>query len=129
MRQDKTDCKSIQRTIAAARQPSPLQLAHIEGCPQCAALQHRFQQLDTLVNQATADLVPAGFSERLMARIPRATSARAETVTPVSDRLLAAFSHSRLLRNIAIALAMVLGIGQLVQFILGIFFVSMIAAM
>lgn len=129
MNQDKPHCKAVQPLITAAQPLTPGQLEHVADCQQCATLQVRMQQLDQLVNRATADLVPAGFNQRLMARLSREAAVQTQTAPPVGDKLLALFSHSRLLRTIAISLGMALGIGQLVQLILGIFFVSVMAAM
>lgn len=127
MTQDKTLCEFVQRDIAIGQALKPSQLAHIEHCQQCAVTLSNFQKLDRAFYQATANLVPDNFLERLMKQIPRAGVS--ETYFPFSDEILALFSRHRLLRTITISLGIALGIGQLVQFILGIFFVSMMAAM
>lgn len=129
MMKEKINCKSIQRAIASAQPFSPSQLEHVNNCLQCSTLQQRTQQLDHLVMQATANSVPDGFCERFMERLSRDSSVGTETCKPIADNLMAVLAHSRLLRTIAISLGMALGIGQLIQIILGIFFVSMMAAM
>lgn len=67
------------------------------------------------------------FLERVMKQI--ANPGVSGSYFPFSDEILALFSRYRLLRTITISLGIALGIGQLVQLILGIFFVNMLTAM
>ena len=129
MTQDETHCDAIQQHIATGQELSPAQLVHIQQCRQCAVLRGNIQKLDSAFRQSTANLVPDGFLERFMEQLQQVDAEATEPYFPFSDKLLALFSHSRPLRTLAISLGMALGIGQLVQFILGIFFVSMMAAM
>lgn len=129
MTRNQTYCEAIQQSIAIGQELKPSQLVHIQQCRQCAVLRDNIQKLDRALGQATANLVPDGFVERLMPQLQQLNAAETEIYFPFSDKLLPLFSHSRLLRTLAITLGMAVGIGQLVQFILGIFFVSMMAAM
>ncbi|MEJ2362781.1 MAG: hypothetical protein P8Z75_15460 [Gammaproteobacteria bacterium] len=129
MSRNKHTCHSVQRNFAAGCGLNPAQQLHLQHCPHCAQVAQQFQRVDTLVDRASENLVPTGFSERLMAHMPTLPAVEIAGDVPVCDKLLARFSHSRLLRNIAISLGIALGIGQLIQLVLGIFFVSMMAAM
>jgi len=85
------------------------------------------QQLDELVEQATHNLVPPGFVERVMARLP-ATAVIANSESLLGERLLAMISRSRTLQTLLLGLGMAIGFTQIVRFFLSIFIASMAAA-
>ncbi|MEJ2397996.1 MAG: hypothetical protein P8Z67_07055 [Gammaproteobacteria bacterium] len=70
MSRNKHTCHSVQRNFAAGCGLNPAQQLHLQHCPHCAQVAQQFQRLDTLVDRASENLVPTGFSERLMAHMP-----------------------------------------------------------
>ena len=128
MTSNETLCDVIQQALAVGEQLSPLQIAHVTACAQCTALQREIQTLDSLVAQATRDLVPQGFIDRVMAQLP-APGSRPDAGKLFGEKLLAMLPHSRLLQTLALGLGAALGISHIVQFVLGIFITSMVAAL
>ena len=128
MTTDNTLCEVIQQTIAVEQTLTEAQIAHIKSCAPCTATFSEIRQLDNLVEQATYNLVPQGFVERVMARISKPTS------FPLSERqfgekLLAMFSRSRLVQTLALGLGTLIGVSHIVQFVLGLFITSVAAAL
>jgi len=127
MTTNETNCETIQETIALAHTLTQAQKAHLATCTHCQRVQQQMQQLDSLVEQATQDLVPQGFVERVMARLPGSTpSLNSESL--LGEKLLAMVSRSRLLQTLLLGLGMVVGITHIVRFFVSIFIASMAAA-
>ena len=88
MTSNETLCDVIQQALAVGEQLSPLQIAHVTACAQCTALQREIQTLDSLVAQATRDLVPQGFIDRVMAQsTPEECDAMGEQMRRIVDML------------------------------------------
>ena len=122
MTTNETNCETIQETIALAHTLTQAQKAHLATCTHCQRVQQQMQQLDSLVEQATQDLV-----ERVMARLPGSTpSLNSESL--LGEKLLAMVSRSRLLQTLLLGLGMVVGITHIVRFFVSIFIASMAAA-
>jgi hypothetical protein len=128
MTTDDTLCEVIQQTIAVEETLTEAQIAHIKTCAPCATALSQIRQLDNLVEQATYNLVPQDFAERVMAHLPNPVT------FPISERLLgekllAMFSRSRLVQTLALGLGTLLGVSHIVQFVLGLFITSIAAAL
>ena len=129
MTSNETQCDVIQQAIAIGQPLSDAQMRHITACAQCASLQRHIQTLDNLVEQTTGVLVSPGFVERVMARLPASSTSIADSSTWLEERLPAIFSRSRLLRTVALGVAVLVGISQAVQFFFGIFIFTMAVAL
>jgi hypothetical protein len=128
MTNDETFCDLTQQAIAVKQSLSDVQLAHIKSCAQCRLQQHEFQHLDSLVDHATLNLVPDGFVERVMARLPTALAYPGDE-NLLDEKLLAMFTRSRLLRTVLLGLGMAVGLNYVVQIFLSLFITTIAAAL
>lgn len=124
---DDLNCNTIRQTIAIGDALTQAQKAHVSSCMQCLSVHRQMLQLDGLVKRSIPELVPQGFSERVMARLP-AIAASANNENLLGEKLLAMVSQSRMLQTLLLGLGMAVGFTQIVRFFLSIFIASMAAA-
>ncbi len=127
MTSNEIHCEAIQQLIAVGETLTQAQHTHVTTCSQCQQVQLQMQQLDELVEQATHNLVPQGFVERVMAHIP-GTAVIINSESLLGEKLLSMISRSRTLQTLLLGLGMAIGFTQIIRFILSIFIASMVAA-
>jgi hypothetical protein len=74
-----SSCNSVQEEIAWGRALAADAHAHAAACADCAALARRMAALDAVFGGVDGGEVPAGFAERVMARLERPVSVAAPT--------------------------------------------------
>lgn len=120
-------CDAIQQLMALGEKLTNAQLAHVQNCTSCKALQQELVRLDQYMQQAMTVTVPPGFADRVMAQLPSTISPANQT--PWADKLIGAFTGSRLLQTAWLGVGIIIGVSHILRFVIGLFLAGMAAAM
>ena len=115
MKNSQRPCHLIQEDIAWGRELRQEDKKHVLSCSTCSEIASQFEELDSLVREAIEAKIPAGFSDRVVAKIWGEETKRDNPLYqwfPLLERAL----YSRAVQWAFVGIGSVFGLFKIIRF-------------
>ena len=115
MKNSQRPCHLIQEDIVWGRELRPEDKKHVLSCSACSEIASQFEELDSLVREATETEIPPGFADRVVAKIGK-EEAKSDNMIyrwfPLLERVL----YSRAVQWAFVGIGSVFGLFKIFRF-------------